>query len=120
MAPPDEASSDGPSDSREHGVEFGPLMEQLESHEYPTTLEELLAAYGDAELDLVDGSTTLREVLGEQSESTGEQRYESAEEVQQSVLNMVGEAAVGREGYSDRGGETPDESADSDEEPESV
>lgn len=121
MAPTDDASSGETSESREHGVDFGSLREKLESHEYPTTLEELLAAYGDAKLDLSDSSTTLREILGEQSESTGEQRFESAEEVQQSVFNMVGEGAIGRKGYSDRGGETPDDSTDSDEDqPESL
>jgi len=30
--------------------------------------------------------------------------YESAEDVRQSITNMVGAEAVGRKGYSDRGG----------------
>ncbi|MDS0261296.1 hypothetical protein NDI56_18000 [Haloarcula sp. S1CR25-12] len=96
-------------DSREQGVEFGGLMDQLRDHDYPTTLEQLLEEYGQAELELADGSETLDSVLSEQSESSGEVRYESAEEVHQSVLNMVGDRAVGRADYSDRGGSLQDE-----------
>lgn len=116
----DNDGSDGPAseDTREQGIEFGPLKEQLETHDYPATGEELLAAYGDAELGLPDGPHTLREILGKrESEQGGEAdvQYESAEEVHQSIFNMVGSDAVGREDYSDRG-TSPTEADDKDDE----
>jgi hypothetical protein len=104
-------SADTPDDTREQGIEFGQLMGQLNSHDYPATGEELLAAYGDAELELPEGSQTLREILGKRQSEDGDEnvRYESAEEVRQSIFNMVGSDAVGRENYSDRGASHHDE-----------
>lgn len=99
------------SDSREQGVEFGDLMAELESRDYPTTQADLLEAYGDHELDLADGSETLESALAER-EVPDEQdtiTYESPGEVRQAVLNMVGGQAVGRADYSDRGGSLDDE-----------
>jgi len=89
-------------DSRTRGVEFGPLDDELENEEYPMEKDEVVERYGDYELDLEDGEVTVREVL----EPLGETSYESADEVRQGILNMVGDEAVGREGYSDRGGHT--------------
>ncbi len=91
-------------DSREHGVEFGALAEDLENLSYPLSHEELLNQYGDRELELVGESTTLSEILAPENE----REYEDAEGVRQAIFNMVGEEAVGREGYTDRGGEGPD------------
>lgn len=102
---------DGGSEQREAGVEFGDLADDLESEAYPLTLEELLSSHGDEELVLGDETTTLREVL----EPLGEDEYESPEEVKEAVLGMVGDEAVGRKGYSDRGGESPGEDDDPDE-----
>lgn len=42
--------------------------------------------------------------------------YESADEVHQAVLNMVGDRAVGRHDYSDRGGSLQDEVEEGEEE----
>jgi hypothetical protein len=95
-------------DTREQGVELGDLAGALERHDYPTTNEELVADLGDRELDLPEGKTTLRETLGPQSDTT----YESPEEVEQAILNMVGQDAVGREHYSDRGSTTGNMSED--------
>lgn len=103
----EDSESDASVDTRKLGVEFGELTEELASHDYPATGEELVAAYGDYELDLPGGSETFREILGKRRSETGDDediRFESADEVQQSVLNMVDSDAVGREGYSDRGG----------------
>lgn len=94
-------------DQREMGVDFGPLSEELDEHDYPTTTEELVAEYGDHELEYEGGSERFRDVLGPQ----GDQTFEDAEEVRQSVYNMVGVEAVGRARYSDRG----DDSAEDDE-----
>ena len=114
----DGTESDGADDSetaddtREMGIEFGSLKRKLDEHDYPATGEELLAAYGDHELELPGGSTTLREVLGQRRSQSGDDEtieYESGEDVRQSITNMVGAEAVGRKGYSDRGGSMQDE-----------
>jgi len=94
----------GNHDSREQGIEFGPLAEDLEDESYPMSMAEVLEKYGDSELDLESGSTTVDEILSEERE----REFEDAEAVRQAIFNMVGSAAVGREGYSDRGGETPE------------
>jgi hypothetical protein len=101
------SGSDTSTDTREMGVEFGQLKEKLESHEYPTTGDELVGEYGDFELELPGGSETLREILGKRRGEDGDSediQFESADEVHQSILNMVDSKAVGRQGYSDRGG----------------
>lgn len=89
-------------DTRTRGVEFGPLADELEDEDYPIEKHEVVERYGDYELGLEDDDSTVREVL----EPLGEETYESAEDVRQGILNMVGDDAVGREGYSDRGGHT--------------
>jgi hypothetical protein len=110
MVPDDTSGSDAAGETREQGVDFGRLADELETREYPATREELLAEYGDYELEMAGGSETLRDVLGPQEESGDEERrYESAEAVRQAVYNMVGSEAVGREDYSDRGGSLADE-----------
>jgi hypothetical protein len=90
-----------PDENREQGVDFGPLADELESQEYPTSKAELLEKLGDREIDLESGSQTLQDALGPLGETT----FESADDVTQSVLNMVDSEAVGRENYTDRGGE---------------
>lgn len=99
-------------DSREQGIEFGALAEDLEDESYPITHTELLDRYGDRELELASGEATLREVL----QSENEAEYEDAESVRQAIFMMVSDDAIGREGYTDRGGQSDDiESADTDE-----
>jgi len=104
-------SSEAGSESREQGVEFGSLLTALENHDYPTTQEELLAEYGEETLDLADGEETLSSALAERelAEEQDTIEYESAADVHQAVLNMVGDRAVGRTDYSDRGGSLQDE-----------
>lgn len=86
------------SDDRDMGVGFGDLSEDLADEDYPISHDELLERYGDRELDLAQGSTTLREVVGPE----GNDSYEDADEVHQTVLNMVGDEAIGRKDYTDR------------------
>ncbi len=87
-------------DSRTHGIDFGDLDEKLEDHDYPADADEIREAYGDEELGLPDGSTTLGEALeGYQEE------FQEAEDVRQAILTMLEGDAVGRRGYSDRGSE---------------
>ena len=99
---------------REQGVAFGDLADDLEAAEYPMDRAELLERYGHREVAFADATRTLAALL----EPLGEDEFESAEAVRRSVLNVAGDAAVGREEYSDRGGRTG-EGADEDA-PESV
>lgn len=94
-------TTDENDESREQGVEFGSLAEELEDEEYPIDKAELLERYGDRELVLEDDTVTLREVL----EPLGQDEFESADDVRQSVLTMVSDEAIGRKDYSDRGDE---------------
>ncbi|WP_254546411.1 DUF5789 family protein [Halomarina pelagica] len=86
------------NDDRTLGVDFGDLDDRLESHDYPADTSEIREEYGDAEIGLEDGSVTLGEAL-----EGYEEEFQSADDVRQAVLNMVGGGAVGREHYSDRG-----------------
>lgn len=98
-------------ENREHGIEFGELTAKLAAHDYPTTRDDLLAAYGDSELGLPGGSTTLAEILVTSRDESGGLRegirYESPDDVHESIYNLVGSEAVGRVGYSDRAGSSP-------------
>lgn len=88
--------------SRELGVEFGELGEELDAHEYPTTVETLLEEYGDHELELPSGEESFSEVLDPYADEA-DQEFTDAGAVRQAVLSMVGDEAVGEAGYSDRG-----------------
>jgi hypothetical protein len=98
----------GDNDNREQGIEFGPLADDLEDESYPMTRETVLDRYGDREIELEDGSTTVGEILSEEQEG----EFEDADAIRQAIFNMVGAAAVGRQAYSDRGGETPGKDQD--------
>lgn len=87
---------------REQGVDIGSLADDLESHTYPATREELVAAYGGHEIGLFDGTVSFEEVM---ERLVGDaETFESASEVRRTVYGMVDARAVGREGYTDRGG----------------
>lgn len=91
-------------DSRELGVEFGDLADDLESEDYPLSKEELLETYGDREVEMEDNTTTVRELI----EPLGQDEFQDVEGLKQSMINMTGDEAVGRKGYSDRGGQGDD------------
>lgn len=82
---------------REQGVELGEFGETIEELDYPTTSEAIVEAFGEMEVTLTDGTETVAELLGPL-----EEEYERPEGVRQSVYNMVGDEAVGRERYTDR------------------
>ena len=103
-------------DAREHGVEFGDIEDELESLDYPVDHETVIERYGDAEIGLPNGSASLEEVL-EPLQDEG-QTYQDSDELKTMVKNMVGDDAVGREGYSDRGPST--ESDDNGDDAESL
>lgn len=98
-------------DDRELGLDFGDVEDDLENEDYPVSADELLERYGDREIGTSGGSESFREVLV----TGGDEEFESADEVKQTILNRVGQEAVGRKGYTDRGsgsaeGEESDES----------
>jgi len=102
----DQSTSDG-DDSHEMGIDFGELDDELANIDYPITREALLDEYGDYEIETSGGSETVQSILGGQemeTEGSETHEYDSADAVHQSIFNMVGSEAVGREGYSDRGG----------------
>jgi hypothetical protein len=85
-------------DNREQGVELGSLADDLDSLEYPVEQDELLEEYGDEEIGIGEESATLEELL----EPLNEDEYRSADDVEQAIMNMVGDDAIGRKNYSDR------------------
>ncbi|WP_135829447.1 DUF5789 family protein [Halorussus halobius] len=102
---------DGDTDDREMGLELGNVVDALDDEDFPIDAEELMAEYGDREVGLPDGEERLDEVLA----TGGDEQFESADELEQTILNRVGGEAVGRQGYTDRGagaveGEESDES----------
>lgn len=112
-----------PTRSREYGIEFGALAEQLAAHEYPTTTGRILDAYGDATIELPNGSRTLEEVFSASVQNPDDSdemayrsiSYESADEVRQAIYNLIDSNAVGRERYSDRDSPAIGEERESDE-----
>ena len=84
--------------TRELGVEFGPLAENLTTHEYPATCTDLLEVYGDENLQLPNGAQPLRDIL----DPLQDEEFDSPEEVRQAVIGLVSKKAIGRECYSDR------------------
>ncbi|MCU4801617.1 hypothetical protein OB920_14655 [Halobacteria archaeon HArc-gm2] len=98
------------SDNRDMGIEFGDLQEDLEQESYPISKAELLEKYGDRTVTHSGGESTVEEVLG----PLGREEFEGQDQIHQSILNMVGDEAEGREEYSDRGGSMAGENRDSD------
>ena len=84
--------------NRTLGVELGELGENLESHEYPASQEELVDAYGEAEIELEEETITFEDLIS----PLNEDEYQSYEEVEGAIMNMVGDDAIGRKNYSDR------------------
>lgn len=109
MVPDDQrdASTDGSEDNRQQGVELGDLDDELAAHDYPATSEELVAEYGDFEIELPGGTQRLEDVLGLLDQT--DDQFDGAEAVRQAIYNLVGSEAVGRKNYTDRGGTTPEE-----------
>jgi hypothetical protein len=100
--------TDTDTDEREQGIDFQGLEDDLESHDYPTSTDELVEAHGDHELSLPNGTTTLSDVLTRAED----QEFESAEAVKTTIYTFVGDDAVGPDDYSDRGTGTDENESD--------
>ncbi|GAB3039628.1 DUF5789 family protein [Natronobiforma cellulositropha] len=85
-------------DTRELGVELGGLREDLGEESYPISQDELLENHGGAQIEMGEETATLEELIGPLNEDA----YESSGEVEQAIMNMVGDEAIGRKNYSDR------------------
>lgn len=83
---------------RAAGVDFGDLDGALEGHDFPTTGRELIEAHGDHRIEHQRGAVR----FGDAFEPMAGETYDSTGAVHQAVLAVIGEEAVGREGYSDR------------------
>ncbi|WP_158853825.1 hypothetical protein [Halorhabdus sp. CUG00001] len=70
----------------DESVRLGDLDEALKSHDYPTTTTELVAAYGDYELEIQGNKKPLADVLS----STDDQTYDAAEDVRRRILGLIG------------------------------
>lgn len=84
--------------TREIGIDFGPLAQQLTDHEYPATNAELVDAYGESVLVLQNGEQTLQEIF----ESMETVSFNSAEDVRTTIFNNVDEQAIGPHRHSER------------------
>ena len=65
--------------------QLGDLDDALDTHEYPTTTQELITAYGDYKIETQSGEKSLEDVFT----STGNQRYDSADDVRRRILGIV-------------------------------
>jgi hypothetical protein len=72
--------------------------DSIDAHTYPATAGELIAEYGDIELQLPDGRETFGEALGRLGETT----FENAEDARLATYSAVSNNAIGRKNYSDR------------------
>jgi hypothetical protein len=72
--------------------------EEIDAHTFPATTEELIAEYGDLELELPNGEETLGDALGRVGETT----FEDAEDARLTAYSAVSRGAIGRANYSDR------------------
>ena len=70
----------------------------LTGHEYPATTTELIAAYGDSQIELQNGNETLGDVLSRLSEET----YHDSDDARAAVMSALSHKAIGRRFYSDR------------------
>lgn len=78
---------------------------RLDDHSYPATTDELIDAYGGLELLLPNGTETFGDALGR----IGPYTLESSEAARLMAYSAVGDAAIGRKGYSDRDPTAPGE-----------
>jgi hypothetical protein len=77
---------------------FTDATDRFDAHSYPATTEELVAEYGDVELDLPNGSETVAEALAPLATAT----FEDAESARLALYSGVSSKAIGRKFYSDR------------------
>lgn len=73
------------ADEVEPGKQLGDLDDALENQDYPTTTEQLIEAYGDAEVETQGGWKSIVEVLAPVDDET----YDSADDVRDQILRLI-------------------------------
>ncbi len=74
------------------------VSDRIEGHQFPATSAEIIAAHGNATVELADGSERIGDVL----ERFGEQTFDAPDEVLETLRAGVCHRGVGRRFYSDR------------------
>lgn len=92
---------------RSQGVNLEDVEDVLEELSYPVSASELADRYGDRTIERTNAEPIALDELLEPLED--EQTFESADDVHQMLMSLMPDESVGREGYSDRGGSTPDD-----------
>ena len=67
------------------GERLGDFDDALENHDYPTTTEELIQAYGDREVETQGGSKSIDDVLA----PIGNETYDSADDVRNRIQGLI-------------------------------
>jgi hypothetical protein len=80
----DRADEAEPPDD-EPGETLGDLDEALENHDYATTTDELITAYGDREVESQGGSKSIEELLDPIDDET----YDSPDEVRNRIQRLL-------------------------------
>lgn len=91
---------------RTEGVDFTEIDKVLDDLSFPVTKQEFVAEYGNLTIERTNADPIAVEDL---FEGTGDDTFDDEEEVRQSILNLMPKESVGRQRYSDRAGETPEE-----------
>lgn len=67
---------------------LGELADALDAHDYPTTSDDLIEAYGNYEIEMQSGTRSLDEVLGTAEDRT----YSSADDVRKRIMQLIYES----------------------------
>lgn len=78
------------------------IDDRLERQEYPATTADIIAAHGNARVELAEGSERLGDVLSR----LGNETFRTSDEVFTTIRTGVCHRAVGRRFYSDRDPDT--------------
>ena len=70
----------------------------LDRFDYPTTTDDICAAYGGTELSFQNGAETVSTALNR----CGPQSFDGPDEARLTLYSAVCEDAIGRKGYADR------------------
>lgn len=74
------------------------VTERLDTHTFPASAEELIAEYGEIDLELQNGTETFGDALSRLGGTT----FEDAEDARLATYSAVSKNAIGRPNYSDR------------------
>lgn len=69
----------------EPGERLGDLDEALDDHDYPTSTDELIEAFGDRTVETRGGWKSVEEVLA----PVGDETYDSADDVRSRIQGLV-------------------------------